>query len=524
MGKANEILSLKPVVKGENLVRFEKYLGSEKDLWELDKEKDKAAALKYFGDQLDIILKTKNNFDLKTSDRLCLLLTAIIGIDKKVYDIVTSKVSNFLNIFFNNELDRLKKAKQISLNEFDIRFRQLYKISERIDIFDEKLGRKKLCYMLIRKLENVLFEKLDEQPEILEEYITANIKNLSPIENLPEDKTYNKAMDSLFGILKQRGLVDRALVNGVVKYSKIVNGEKWCFELVGNNLIAVRSEKNPDLSTIIGFFGMEGLEHKIEAGSFNHIIELATDNYEKDRLPKEKLAAYEMPRDKAIQYLRLIPSQYDETISNTIFGSSLFAYILKNRYPNMRIDSIDFAHYAKKNIRERIKKSYQSGVRLFVLDIYSHGDKENFTFFDAQPTLDSADYFNADDIMEIAKQFPDAKFQINTIACYGAGIRDKFLYAFKRSKAKKEQFSIFLQSRANTINLVATQNNPNMQKYFSSYYYLFLMQALLDGKKYGEAVIIADEKAKKIIYVNAESIIDGTLIGLNLDNQLLNLA
>ena len=142
----------------------------------------------------------------------------------------------------------------------------------------------------------------------------------------------------------------------------------------------------------------------------------------------------------------------------------------------------------------------------FCIDIFSHGSKDHFVF---------EKQLQAKDIVQITKDFPQCTFTYNTIACYGAGMMKGTLENtdFAKDKELQSRLTVFTQSKGDIPNLPAYSTAVTM-------YYVHLMQALNDGKSYGEAHRRADIEVKKYLPVDAEAVIDGQKLVMDKPLQL----
>lgn len=214
------------------------------------------------------------------------------------------------------------------------------------------------------------------------------------------------------------------------------------------------------------------MAEKLENGRFADVVALAEQNYEQEQTQRTTLSKFDLPKREPLIYLRLFPRTYDETIATSLHASSMLASVLESKYPKMHRLPTIFSDYPKDDLKRVITEEYEKGVRYFCLDIYSHGSEEK---------LDFADGLSAADLAEIVKRFPQARFQISTIACYGGGLRKGFLSEFDLDKSLKSNLSVFLQSKPKATNPVARIESllPNKSvedaKDVSTYYHLFLL-------------------------------------------------
>ena len=160
-----------------------------------------------------------------------------------------------------------------------------------------------------------------------------------------------------------------------------------------------------------------------------------------------------------------------------------------------------FSDSPLQSITNLIKKDYLKGVRNFYLDFYTHG---------SQSELKYKNPINSVHLVSLMHQFPQAKFVINTMACFGGGLMPGLKNAANKDKNLADRLMLFTQTKSDLPNLPGGIQNQNKRaEFYSTYYQLFFIQALQQGKKFGEAHHYADQQAKKIVYLDAEALIKG---------------
>jgi hypothetical protein len=246
----------------------------------------------------------------------------------------------------------------------------------------------------------------------------------------------------------------------------------------------------------------------LEQNRASDLTKTAEVNYRNEQKNTEQLKTYNLPTKEQSVYLRVFPRKLDPVVRANLQPSVILCSVLRSRYPKMETPPILFTDRPAVELESRIGESYRAGCRFFCLDFYSHGTPDSLTYKDT---------LAADQITVLLKQFPQARFQISTIGCYGGGLRDGFMREFAKHPDLEKRVSVFLQSKPDTPNkggfLRKERDNadyPDARSY-STYYYLFLTQALLAGKSYGEAAHFADVNSKRYIYTDPEAIIDGRL-------------
>jgi len=303
--------------------------------------------------------------------------------------------------------------------------------------------------------------------------------------------------------------------------------ETWLIEAkqVRANVLLTRitNKKNP---SVYAFAPIETLGAKIEEGKFAEIAKEAFENFTQRQETDKITERFDLPKDQKITYIKIFPQQKKARGSKDILESSYHAAVsnehtLARAYPRMKSLPTIISDTPKQQLINYIQESYIAGGRYFYLDIYNHGTPAGISF---------EEKLTAQDFMEITNLFPGAKFTINTMACYGGGLKDGFKRGFKADElARKilslspldmDQFertedrvSVFLQTRHDTKSLLSfTQKGDAEFIIYQSYFNVFFMQAIRDGKNYGQAFLFADKKMEALLYINAEALIKGEVL------------
>lgn len=277
------------------------------------------------------------------------------------------------------------------------------------------------------------------------------------------------------------------------------------------DLVALVSADVPGMSITVT---SQELAVALEGGTVDRLLEQAQRTYAEERNNREQLQSYQLPGNGGV-HLRMFPRAFDNTVSTNISSSMLFAKVLHRCYPALQTPPILFTDNPVRDVEHAVQEQYAKGQRFFLLDFYNHGSEEALLF---------QHQMKADDILRIAEKFPQAKFQINTIACFGGGLRKGLLQALERLPAntpERQNIILFAQVKPHTPNFSGdskTSRLPDAWNQSSSTpYYLYLMQSLLEGKSYGEAHADADAAAKELIFTDAEALWNGHLFTMNRD-------
>ncbi len=288
------------------------------------------------------------------------------------------------------------------------------------------------------------------------------------------------------------------------QYTKQFEGAEWVLDPYAYDLVAVFQKDNPEILVIMS---IQEIIKLIEDDKFSEIAKKAKSNYENQSSGKETLRSFDLPKDQKISYLRVFPREFDMVTGSSLHSSGMLAAAMMNNY-NVDAPPAIFTDDPKTSFVEAISEAYKNGVRYFHLDIYSHGS-EDFLDFKVK--------FRASDIVDIANKFPEAKFTITTIACFGGGLRKDFLYLFKSAPELMNRISVFLTTKPDVMAMSGVLKNYKESQLerpdiYSSYYYLFLIDGLQKKMTFGEAAERADFMTKKLTYGDPEAIINGKLI------------
>ncbi|MFA6917733.1 MAG: hypothetical protein WC285_02765 [Candidatus Gracilibacteria bacterium] len=422
------------------------------------------------------------------------------------------------------------------LGKFDAHLRDLYALAV-FDEVDPSINSEVLA--VITKVEVEMNKFMDENPEKISVYVREFTEGLLS----PRNQTLEKRLKDLEGKIpvsdlvvpeevkrafEEESLAKQKIMQSFLEASPMIklegnsyvvnyNGRKWGIKFYymkdGNCLLTVSSAENPNLFVVLK---KEVLLEKIVNNKFQDVVDEANFNYETERTKSGIVEKFDLPKDQPINYFAVFPETFDPVISASLQASAILSNVLRRRYPNLVANQPIFSGDPRTDLANAVESAYKGGCRYFYLDFYQHGTETNMAY---EKTLTPAD------ITAIVKKFPDAKFVVNTIACYGGGLRRGFAEQFMKDPSLKDRVSLFLQTKPDVPTLVGnallfsdTVKSPDeiAVKNMGTYYLVFLISALLEGKTYGQAVLFADKMAKEYVKTDAEEIINGELITQNL--------
>lgn len=286
-------------------------------------------------------------------------------------------------------------------------------------------------------------------------------------------------------------------------------GEEWLIQYAPLGIgITLTHKSNPN---IMGTLNARDIVEAVQEWNKNknsqkiqNLIDWIYIEYEKEKQGQEMLMQYDLPKDQKIHFYCIIPKAYDSVILPTKVTINLMKKSLSLCYPRLEVQEDILERNPLPVLREKIAQDYQNGIRYFALDIYSHGNNAGLHFPDG--------YVTAQDLQEIFDRYPDAFFQINTVACHGGNLIDDSAQILNGEKDHNRNVAFFTQTKSNIPNLVHDVIKNDSGYKDTTYLHIF-MKALLDGKTYGQAHHIADQSVKRIMGINPEALIKGKIIG-----------
>lgn len=521
MEKTEKAPLSQPTGKELSLAEVEDIL---KNPWDIDgkREPEKQQLYAQLKPMQDDLLKLSyETFSEETADRLVKILECLKKLNPTNYDQDAPRIVEFTKRVFDPALKKWeKRKKQLDLREVNQCLRQLYELGGSYSGTEAS----QYCSGQIRKIDLLLQETFAAHPKKLKDYLDEKEQEIRAYgKKLKEED--QKTLEGLLGPFVLNGYLSSEGEPGKETYYKEFEGERWIFKIMYGDpkyptsaYVAIVSEKNPRMLAVYNVqtntifkrddstHTIEGLEDLITQNRFGDIMKEAKNNYENESQNKTALSRYDLPKDRPIYYLRIFHESWDNAMEN-LQSSMMMSSVLSSRYPNLTVAPILFSDQPAVTLKENIREAYEKGTRSFYFDIQMHGLHHQF--------ISGEDYkpsFAAPDLLALEQEFPGATFHVSTAACFGAGAREDFLKAFEEGTASKDKFSLFLQTKPT---LPTVMGLTGKETSFGIYYDMILMQSLLAGKTYGEAVYEADTRAKEIMYLDAEEIIDGQLITMN---------
>lgn len=236
------------------------------------------------------------------------------------------------------------------------------------------------------------------------------------------------------------------------------------------------------------FLTLDHIKELIEHEDFQRIIdEIHTTVQNSTKEKKQFLRDFDLPKNEPIQYMRIFQNNDNNIIPGTFLFSQALeqqletSYMLNTSQPQITGDPETI-------IQSTIQTSYPSQKNFF-FDIYAHGSPSQLLF--EKP-------LTADFLIKLSKDYPDCKFFISTLGCYGWWLVDMV----KEWKDLKNLY-IFTQAK-NYL--------PNTPDRWSTIYSNTLLKSLHEWKPYGESIYEADKAANEANISDPETFLWGEYI------------
>lgn len=253
---------------------------------------------------------------------------------------------------------------------------------------------------------------------------------------------------------------------------------------------------------------------KLNTGLLLERLKQAEIDRESERNDEANIRNFDLPKDRSIGYIGLVDYRWEvDPIIRANYDDTKFFPQLMNGLGYSFVSGNDGEPIVvtrpftpKQILLEQIRKSRESGIRDFYINIAAHGDETAMLFYDNVTKCPCNNLFPRD-FIEIFNTFSDCTFTINPIPCYGGGLAGA-LNSYKDIKGEGERVKVFLRSKLFGTSQEGRFNEQNYESDiptpFSMYYNVFLFNYLLSGKNYGEAHILADEASKKLVPCDPE--------------------
>lgn len=235
-------------------------------------------------------------------------------------------------------------------------------------------------------------------------------------------------------------------------------------------------------------------------------VKQAKENRKKEIEDPTKIRNFNLPKNEQIGYIGLYDPDPDDVISaGTLDDVKYFPEMMSSL--GYKMVSNEEGKYAfgvsdtqpETIIENQIKEFLKRGVKNIYIKLDCHGNEYGAYF--------PGGVLTPRELMTIFDKYQECNFYISTVACRGAGFADA-LKRYNDPTGKEGRIVVFLQSKIYALNqegrLKGIEGVRGAPKIFSSYYDVFLANYLINGRNYGEAHLLADQDAKKLVPCDAE--------------------
>lgn len=286
------------------------------------------------------------------------------------------------------------------------------------------------------------------------------------------------------------------LVDGM--YEMDVGGEKWTLQRTGSSALLFSRKDNPQISIMLDAQEIVGVPSEWAHN--------AMQNYnQQEQDPAGLSLKFEIAgENEPMAYIDLTDLS-DELIRSEMTTARGFPEILSRRYRlySTKEDEMDLSKSQEPmmEVRRRIRSYHERGMKNFYINIHAHGSEEGMHFGNVRITPSQ--------MIDLFMEFPDCRFTLNTIACYGGGMGDAMKKFMDHNAAAEHRISVFTQTKGDVINYANGDSQIGHSSAYSAALAEMLMQGVdgRPGKKltYGEAHVVADRIAKEQKGTDAEA-------------------
>lgn len=305
-------------------------------------------------------------------------------------------------------------------------------------------------------------------------------------------------------ILAQRGLDSSALTEAASSNKPAtmrIDGEVWEIGFFGTPpevSVAMRLQDDPETMVQIPD------EARLSAIALQRYAARAKEHRMSERRDAAGMSSgFDIAEGGPVAYMEV--ADLDDRLTKSIATDTApFADMLAARYdvyrgPGSAVDASKTPPFGA--IATYVGAMYDKGIRNFYFNIYAHGSEGAMHF--------GANTLQMDQLQRLFLQFPDCRFTVNTISCFGGGVTAAMRNFRDAPAAEKGRIAVFAQTKGDVPNFrdtnVRFDEQNTLQQDYSTLYNAALAHYLMQGvggrpgKKlsYGEAHLLADKLAKQ---------------------------
>lgn len=267
--------------------------------------------------------------------------------------------------------------------------------------------------------------------------------------------------------------------------------------------------------TFIGFRDLFKNQEEFDHTVILKRVEEAKADRKRELEDAAKVRDFDLPKDRPIGYIALVDghwSKQDPIIRANVDDINYFPELMSSLgYQVVSVnDAKNYSEVAddsvQKLIENQIKAFQDLGVQDFYISLGSHGCDEGIQFYSSK-TGCGCNFLFPKELTDIFNRYPNCRFIINTLACYGGALSGEIRNYRDHSAEEGRIIEILLAkphgtSQEGRLKRVITEKG--VPKPYSMYYQVFLIHNLLEGKRYGEAHLEADKASKQLVPADPE--------------------
>jgi len=232
------------------------------------------------------------------------------------------------------------------------------------------------------------------------------------------------------------------------------------------------------------------------------LIEKARENKRNQSEDRSKLRNFDLPEGR-ISYVSMIANNDPDLMRWTVLPSLYIGAKLDKLIPSLNFDTVSVNDDPLKTLKSHLEENHDSSD-VFYLDFFTHGVTSWLWYTQTKEVI------TAKDIYSIIKQYPEKKFVISTIACFGGDLIAWFQSLFAQDLCMEENISVFTQTKSYDVNHVVYRKQKEWwKKYVPSSYHQRLLKNLEEWSSFWTSVDNADRYSIPQKYNDAESLIEG---------------
>lgn len=259
--------------------------------------------------------------------------------------------------------------------------------------------------------------------------------------------------------------------------------------------------------------------HTVDFDALRKVMKAAEDSHASERRDTAGIKDFKLT-DRPTGYIALVDGNKEDPIMAGLINDAKMFPQLLNSFEDERgrplhnlvvregSEFLEVRGDPKALLESKIQDMHDRGIRSFYLNFAGHGNETGIFF----TTRFGSERLSPDDLHAVFSKFKDCDFVVDTVACYGGGMADK-MKEYRDPAGREGRILFKLQAKPFSYNqegrLEGETGIAGSPKVHSSYYQVFNAYYLARGKSFGEAHLLADVAAKKLIPCDAEAWLSG---------------